>query len=123
MNFMKDDYNLLMHHGRVKRSSTIYNLSPIMRNGLVCVGGRLQYSGLPENEKHQVIIPKDSQLNEMIIKEIHKKGHTGTEYTLASIRRKYWLILPPNRLDSLEPPFTYTGTDGLGLSMLNVDVP
>ena len=45
-----------------------------------------------ENEKHQVIIPKDSQLNEMIIKEIHKKGHTGTEYTLASIRRKYWLI-------------------------------
>ena len=46
MNFMKDDYNLLMHHGRVKRSSTIYNLSPIMRNGLVCVGGRLQYSGL-----------------------------------------------------------------------------
>ena len=113
-----------------------------MINELICVGGRLQTSNIPDFEKHQIIIPNDSRLNELVVRDVHEKGHTGTEHTL--VRRKYWLIkgrvkirnyiskcvtckklygkvsqqkmapLPSDRLDDTAPPFTYTGADCFG---------
>ena len=142
--FLEEEYNSLKGSSQVKKSSSIYKLSPILINELICVGGRLQTSNIPDFEKHQIIIPKDSRLNELVVRDVHEKGHTGTEHTLARVRRKYWLIkgrvkirnyiskcvtckklygkvsqqkmapLPSDRLDDTAPPFTYTGADCFG---------
>ena len=90
--FLKEEYNSLKGSSQVKKSSSIYKLSPILINKLICVGGRLQTSNIPDFEKHQIIIPKDSRLNELAVRVVHEKGHTGTEHKLARVRKKDWLI-------------------------------
>ena len=128
----------------VKRSSSLYKLSPILRNNIICVGGRLSNSNIPISAKHQIIIPKKHELGKIIIRDAHEYGHTGTEHVLAKIRERFWIIrarpmirqiiskcfdckrrlatpatqmmndLPPDRVQDNEPPFSCTGTDCFG---------
>ena len=76
----------------VKRSSSLSKLSPVWKNGLLVVGGRLQNAIIPENSKHQVIIPKSSCVADLIIRHFHHtSGHLGRNYVLSQLRRKYWI--------------------------------
>ena len=139
-----EEYTALISGKSVKRSSPIYKLSPIVKYGMICVGGRLRYSTISPYSKHQIIIPKNHPISKLIIWDIHSVGHIGIEHVLANIRQKYWIIkvrptiksvlnqcllcrrmfkrpsqqmmkgLPEDRLKTDEPPFTYTGTDCFG---------
>ena len=42
----------------LKSSSAIYRLNPKLDKGILRVGGRLSRSAMPEESKHQVILPK-----------------------------------------------------------------
>ena len=69
-------------------------LDPVLRDGLICVGGRLRKSGLPKEEMHPVILPNRSHVTSLIIKECHEKvGHAGRGLTLARLRScGYWIV-------------------------------
>ncbi|CAH8818888.1 unnamed protein product [Schistosoma curassoni] len=80
-------------NGKVVSHNDLKGLSPIMLDGLLCVGGRLSYSDFSNAFKHPIILPSRHLVTEMIIRHYHKEqGHTGTSQVLATIRKRYWII-------------------------------
>ena len=69
-------------------------LDPIVRDGLICVGGRLQKGHFSEEETHPVILPNKSHVTHLIIKECHEKvAHAGRGITLSRLRSSgFWVI-------------------------------
>ena len=77
----------------VKKSSVLVKLDPILAQGLLRVGGRLGRAALPENSKHQTVIPKNSHLARLIVYHFHEKSaHSGREYVLSLLRERFWQI-------------------------------
>ncbi|CAH8641369.1 unnamed protein product [Schistosoma bovis] len=69
------------------------NLSPTLIDGLLCVGGRLNYSDYPLSIRHPVILPSHHFVTELIIRHHHHlEGHTGTLQVLATIPRNYGIV-------------------------------
>ena len=62
----------------LKKSSSIYKLNPyIDGNGLLRVGGRLNWSTIDESVKHPLLIPKGSTFARLIINWCHEVAHSG----------------------------------------------
>ena len=56
-------------------SSPIKRLHPFTHaDGTVRVGGRLQWAAIDEDEKHPILLPKESRLTNLILKHIHLKA-------------------------------------------------
>ena len=71
----------------------IRNLSPVLINGLLCVGGRLQNASLPLTAKHPIILPHEHPVTDLLIKHHHEKeGHLGVNHTLADLNKGYWIL-------------------------------
>jgi hypothetical protein len=86
----------------LKSKSTIRNLDPTLSDGILRVGGRLHESSLPQETKHPIIIPKNSEISKLIIRDAHEKlSHVGRNHTLAVIREKYWLINGPSAVKNV----------------------
>ena len=67
-------------------------MSPVWKDGLLVVGGRLQNATIPENSKHQMIVPKSSHVANLIIRHFHNmSGHLGRNYVLSQLRKKFWI--------------------------------
>ena len=76
----------------VQKRSHIRELNPtINQQGILCVGGRLRFLKDKEQVKHPWILPK-TYLSRIIVREYHQKAHQGTEWTLALLREKYWIV-------------------------------
>ena len=77
----------------VKKCSSIYKLDPVLQDGLIRVGGRLQHAQIDNDAKHPVILPRKHHVVKLIIDCYHRaSGHSGIEYTLSLIRERYWII-------------------------------
>ncbi len=77
----------------VKKSSKLYKLDPVIKDGVVCVGGRLSNSPLSEESKHPIILPRDCQVSKLIALHFHHvSGHSGLEHVLSLIRQRFWII-------------------------------
>jgi hypothetical protein len=130
----------------IKKTSPICRLDPIIFvDGLLRVGGRLQRSSVNESQIHQIILPSKHPVTLLIVDYCHVlSGHSGKEFTLSTLRHKYWIIgarrtvrwviqkcitcrkcfsrpcmqkmaaLPVERVTSNEPPFTFVGVDFFG---------
>lgn len=63
-------------------------------DGLIRVGGRLKLSSISSDEKHPILLPRDSHITPLIIAECHKKvGHSGRTFTMNKVREEgYWII-------------------------------
>lgn len=72
----------------------ITRLSPFLDSrGLLCVGGRLQNAQIPEEQKHQILLPPNFHITTILMREEHEKlGHCPPGQLLHSIRQKYWPI-------------------------------
>ncbi|XP_015774303.1 PREDICTED: uncharacterized protein LOC107352486 [Acropora digitifera] len=121
----------------VKNSSSIAKLDPVLRDGLLCVGGRLRHAPIEQEQRHPVV--------DLIVRYYHLlSGHSGQEYVLSLIRKSYWIIkgrvavrrvlsrcfscrrrqapfgaqkmadLPAERVTPDKPPFTFVGVDCFG---------
>ena len=72
---------------------SLRKLSSVVVNGILYVGGRLQRSPLPVEEKHQMILPSDHFVTKLVIRYFHKKeGHCGTLHVLSAVRERFWVI-------------------------------
>ena len=74
-------------------SSTLLPLTPVRDDkGLIRVGGRIGKANIPEEAKHPIILPRESELARLIIMHEHiRHGHAGVEHTLNQVRQSYWI--------------------------------
>ena len=69
--------------GSVKRGSGIFGLDLVLVDGILDVDGPLRQASLPEHLKHQIILPKDHHVTNLIVRHYHfAPGHSGREYVL-----------------------------------------
>ncbi|XP_039306359.1 uncharacterized protein LOC120358020 [Solenopsis invicta] len=88
------DLQLLSKGRPISKSSPLVRLTPFLdAKGLLRVGGRLQFSSLSQDEKHPLILPRESTLTSLIIRDAHLRTlHGGTQITLSLLRSEYWII-------------------------------
>ena len=68
-------------------------LTPILKDNLIRVGGRIDNSDLSHDSKYPVILTKNMPVSELILKDFHVKfGHAGRQFVLTKLREKYWLV-------------------------------
>ncbi len=69
-------------------------LSPFLDDkGYMRVGGRLRKMTSPTHSKHQIILPKDHPVTNLIINHEHvSKGHIPPEHVLSNLRQHFWII-------------------------------
>lgn len=75
-------------------NNQIKSLSPFVdENGILRVGGRLKNAAISPDYKHQILLPSDHRITQMIVAEAHINTlHAGPQALLATIRTKYWPI-------------------------------
>ena len=73
--------------------SRLLRMNPYLdEQGLLRVGGRLRHSDLSLDAQHQVLLPRDNRLTELLVAETHRRTlHGGTQLTLATLRQRYWI--------------------------------
>ncbi|KAJ8958629.1 hypothetical protein NQ318_016354 [Aromia moschata] len=89
----QQDYNALLQNKILSKKSKLLPLNPFIHENIMRVGGRLEKSTCGFDEKHQIILPKQHQLTELILLHEHKRlMHCGVQALVCSIRRKFWPI-------------------------------
>ncbi|XP_055952313.1 uncharacterized protein LOC129988184 isoform X1 [Argiope bruennichi] len=78
--------------GMVSPQSKIKNLSPFLDSEKVLrAGGRLAHSNLNYDKKHQIILPKNHKLTNLILELTHKRQlHVGPQTLLSIVRQRFW---------------------------------
>ena len=77
----------------VNKSSSISRLDPILKNGLLLVGGRLRHTTIQAEARNPIILPKKSHVVDLIVRNCHEVfGHVGREHVLSLLREKFWLV-------------------------------
>lgn len=88
----KEEITALQKNFLVKRNSQLYKVDPVLQDGILRVGGRLDKSAMPEEAKHPAILSGKLYLAKLILQHIHQDiGHCGRNYILAQLRQKYWI--------------------------------
>lgn len=81
-------------------NKNISSKSPLMKlsvfldtDNVLRVGGRLENADIAFVTKHQILLPKNDFVTDLIIQEMHGKClHGGPTLTAATIRQKFWVI-------------------------------
>ena len=77
----------------LKKNSVIYKLDPIIMDGMLRVGGRLDRAAISDCAKHPIIIPAESPISSLILNSIHRSvGNLGRNSIQAEARQRFWII-------------------------------
>ena len=89
-----EDVKEVKRNKEVKKSSKLGNLRPVLVDGVLRVGGRLQKAVvLSWVEKHPMVLPKRHHVSQLIVCHYHESAaHSGREQTLCELRRMFWII-------------------------------
>lgn len=75
-----------------KNSKLIKLLPHLDTVGLLRVGGRLSKANIPEDAKHQLILPPKARISHLLIRDAHYKTvHGGPQLMMAFLRRSFWI--------------------------------
>ncbi|KAI9549190.1 hypothetical protein GHT06_006839 [Daphnia sinensis] len=113
-------FNSKLKSSNRDNSSTLLTLSPFLdEEGILRVGGRLNYAPLSFDIKHPKILPHDHPLTRLIVMREHDLlFHPSPERLLSSIRATPCIPLmaplPRHRLAPFQRPFTHVGMDYFG---------
>ena len=78
---------------KISKTSNLTHLDPILNHGILKVGGRLERANIPEDAKHQWILPNNHHVTSLIIRYIHRIcHHQGKNYVMSELRQKYWIV-------------------------------
>lgn len=82
----------LKRDGNVSPKSDIKALSPIIRDGMIRLGGRLANANIPIDQKNPIILPPKSTLTRLMIEDAHRETqHGGIQLVMQYIRQRYWV--------------------------------
>ena len=143
--YYRDEISSIKRGQKIPPSSPLARLRPALRRGLLVVPGRLDNANLPAETKTPTILPQQHPAIEILVRHTHERtAHSGKEYVLAELRRRYWIIgastlvrrvlarcvhcrrrdarpcaqqqavLPPDRVTPEEPAFSSIGVDYFG---------
>ena len=71
-------------------------LNPILIDGIIRVGGRLDKAPVSYDARHPMILPEKHHVTALIIKHCHlMEGHVGCSQVLATVRQKFWILQGP----------------------------
>ena len=88
----RDEFSTILEGNR-PNGTVLSKLNPIVVDGIVRVGGRLQNAPLDDDMKHLIILPSDHQMTKLlIIHHHHLVGHSGAGMTCTVLREKYWVL-------------------------------
>ena len=131
--------NLLQRKTRKNRK--LIQLQPVLKNHLICVGGRLKHAKISAESKHQAIIHSNHHLTNLVLYIYQNNHHGGREQLLALSRGRYWIanrkhlaikvtynclyckrqrvktqlqLMVDLPLSYLQPPFSFSGVDYFG---------
>jgi hypothetical protein len=78
----------------IQTSSKLKSLCPFVDlRGILRVGGRIQKSGVPESQKHQIILPPNHPLTKLIIRDGHLSNlHAGFQLLWSTLQREFWIL-------------------------------
>ena len=88
------EVDILKEGGELPDSNKLSSLSPYLDDdGVLRVGGRLNYIPIPLEARHPAILPRCHDITRLIIEWLHKKnGHVGCEHVLSLLLQKYWVM-------------------------------
>ncbi|XP_052431710.1 uncharacterized protein LOC127972320 [Carassius gibelio] len=88
----QDEIEALRKNIPVKKRSKLFKLDPVLQDGILRVGGRLNRAAMPEESRHPAILSKCSKISTLILNDIHQRcGHCGRNYMLSILRQKFWI--------------------------------
>ena len=88
--FMWSKYKRILKEKSLPLTSSLLALAPIVKNDLMCVGGRVNQPDLT-NSSNQIIICKSKPIPKLHVKECREKIFHVVIFTLATIRKKIWI--------------------------------
>lgn len=101
----KQELEALQNKGQWPRTNRILKLNPSLdEEGVLRAGGRASKTTvIGYEERHAIIIPKDSNLAKLIINRYHRASHyVGQYHTQAAIRKAgYWVISGPRQIKNI----------------------
>lgn len=85
------EYKALEAGVGIDNKSSIKSLHPILKDSIMCVGGRISNaSHISDAQKHQILMPK-CRFIELIVRETHRRNlHSGVQATHGYVKMKYW---------------------------------
>lgn len=98
----------LLSCGSQKRNN-YSGLSPFVdSDGLIRVGGRLKYSSIPYDGKHQLLVPDKHQVTLALIRKLHEEHlHVGQRGLLYIVRERFWPINAKSLIKKRLLPVTF----------------
>ena len=99
----KTDYDSLLTSGKVSTRSCLIHLRPYLnKEGLICVGGRLEKSALTLRQMHPSILHQTDHLPKLIGRQLHVDNlHVGPTALLALISLQYHIVGAKNLTKSV----------------------
>ena len=92
----------------VPNQSKLLQLNPILDKSLIKAGGLLKHANIPNQSKHQIILPAKHQVTSLIIQHYHETSyHSGRDQTLSLIRQSYWIVNGKSAVRKILQRFLY----------------
>lgn len=92
--YYMNEIDALQNGRELDKKSSLLTLSPFIdRNGILRMGGRLSNALVSYEQKHPAILPPYHPFTSLLIRMYHRENlHSGTQFVLCFLRRKYWII-------------------------------
>ncbi|XP_046812706.1 uncharacterized protein LOC124421477 [Lucilia cuprina] len=87
------ELSCLKDNQQIHRQLKLVMLSPLLQNGLIRMGGRLNNTNLPFSVKHPIVLPSTHNFVHTLIRYYHHKNHHADAPTLHNILREILWIL------------------------------
>ncbi|XP_059837241.1 uncharacterized protein LOC132400293 [Hypanus sabinus] len=88
------EFSALQVNKPIPKDSPLRKFSPILKNNIICIGGRLIHCQLPAAEKSPVLLPKGSHVSLLLARHYHEQvKHQGRHLTEGAIRAAgLWIL-------------------------------
>ena len=91
-------YDAIADHKKLTNdicSNSVRRCSPVIVEGLIRMKGRFREDLCDYNVQYPVLLPSESHLTTMMIREYHKLcGRSGLNHIFTALRERYWLEIP-----------------------------
>lgn len=87
---------------QIPSRSALLKLRPILVDGCIRVGGRLQRANLPFNEKHLFIVARNTNFARLLVEDAHVATlHGGSQLTQRHVANSFWILYGRSLVQSI----------------------